>query len=365
LLKSARMNDREAQPSRKSAYALVPATSISEDALHAFAAALGPGAPSQAQIRASWWRRAPPDCAVAAVHVETGGMVGLCGGRPCEWIIAGQTVPTLALCDWFVHPAHAGKLIGKRVVQHFYRPDRMVYAIAISEMAVAYLQRLGWVGPFASSLMVAPLPRLSRAALSFFPLRGDFTFSEHLVGGGTPSGSFESLAEDLDHIEARRAPGSADHMRRGASEWAWRMSMCGEHSYRLSIARKAGAPAGYVAVRLMAAGRIPQLGGRQAAMITDFVAVDDDPTLLRALARRALAIAGEMRAVAALAATTNASHRSALAASGFLSPAFPVIGGALARRAPVFMWLPKGPGAALAADHIELTFADAAVDLDL
>jgi len=359
------MNDREPPNPRKSAYALVPAASIRDDALGLFAAALGPGAPSFDQIRASWWRRAQPHCAVAAVHVETGTMVGLCGGRPSEWIIAGQTVPAAALCDWYVHPNHAGKLIGKRMVQHFQRPDRMLYGISISEIAIAYLQRLGWAGPFASSLMVAPLPRLGRAALSLFPTRSDLDFSDHVVGAGAPPGSVASFGGDLDRIESRRAPGSPDHMRRGASEWSWRLSVCGDHSYRLSIARKAGEPVGYVAVRRIALGRIPQLGKRRAAMITDFVAMDDDPKLLRALARRALAMAGELRAVAALTTITNPSHRRALAASGFVSPAFPLIGGALARRSPVFMWLPKGAGATLKADHMELTFADAAVDLDL
>jgi len=352
-------------PPRKSSYVLVPAASIRDDALRAFAAVLGPGAPSYAQISTSWWTRAEPHCAVAAVHAETGTMVGLCGGRPSEWSIAGQTVPAVAICDWFVHPDHAGKLIGRRLLQHFYRADRLLCGFSISDMAIAYVQRLGWVGPFASSLMVAPLPRLGRAALSLLASRSGLDFSDYVVGAGAPPGSLELLVQDLDRLEARRAPGSPDHMRRGASEWSWRVSVCGDHSYRLSVARKAGAPVGYVAVRLMAPGRIPQLGKRQAAMITDFVAMNDDPTLLRALARRAVTMAGELRAVAALTATTNASHRSALAAAGFLSPAFPVLGRALARRSPVFMWLPKGPGAALKADHIEFTFADAAVDLDL
>jgi hypothetical protein len=359
------MNDREPLPPRKSAYALVPAASIRDHALGAFAAALGPGAPSLDQIRASWWTRAQPHCAVAAVHIETGTMVGLCAGRPSEWIIAGQTVPAVAVCDWYVHPNHAGKLIGKRMVQHFQRPGRMLYGISISDIAIAYLQRLGWVGPFASALLVAPLPRLGHAAFSLFATRSDLDFSDHVVGAGAPPGSLASFGDDLDRLESCRAPGSPDHMRRGAREWSWRSSVCGEHSYRLSIAHQAGEPVGYVAVRLMAPGRIPQLGKRQAAMITDFVATKDDPKLLRALARRALATAGELRAVAALTATTNPIHRRALAASGFVSPAFPLIGGALARRAPVFMWLPKDAGAPLKADHMDLTFADAAVDLDL
>ena len=42
-----------------------------------------------------------------------------------------------------------------------------------------------------------------------------------------------------------------------------------------------------------------------------------------------------------------------------------MIGRALRRRSPVFMWLPKGPAALLKADGMALTFADAAIDFDL
>jgi hypothetical protein len=357
------MNSRLPHPSsHKSAYVVVPATSIAEDTLIAFAASLGPRAPSSDQILSSWWRRAEPHCAVAMVHEETRAMVGLCGGRPCEWSIGGQQVSTVAICDWFVAPGHAGKLIGKRILQHFYRPDRMLYGFSVSDVAVAYVQRLGWVGPYSSCLMVAPLPRVSSTALSFLRCPRNLEFSDHVVSGGEPLGP---LAADLDRIESSRAPSSPDHMRRGSEEWSWRLSICGDRSYHFCIARRAGEPAGYVVVRRMEGGRVPQLGKHAAALITDLAAVDDDPKLLRALAGRALAIAGKLRAVAALTITTIPAHRRALAVTGFVSPAFPLIGRALSRRSPVFVWLPKGPASQLKADGVSLTFADAAVDFDL
>jgi hypothetical protein len=154
-------------------------------------------------------------------------------------------------------------------------------------------------------------------------------------------------------------------MQRGSKEWAWRLSLCRDRRYQFCIARKDGAAVGYVVVRRMEPGRIHQLGKHPAAVITDLVAVDDDLRVLRALARKAVAIAGDLRTVAALTVTTNPIHRRALAASGFVSPAFPLLGRALARRAPVFMWLPKGPASQLQADGMSLTFADAAIDLDL
>ncbi len=289
-------------------------------------------------------------------------MVGLCGGRPCEWSIGGQTCSSVAICDWHVAPDHGGKLLGKRMIQHFYRPDRMLYGISISDVAIAYVRRLGWVGPYVSSLMVAPLPRLGAAALSLLRRPGDLDFSDHVVAGGQPLGP---LAAGLDRIESSRARGSLDHMRRGSKEWMWRLSICGNRSYRFCIAHRAGEAVGYVAVRRMESGRVPLLGKRTAAIITDLATVVDDAAVPQALARRALAIAGELGAVAALTVTTNPTHRRALTATGFASPAFPLIGRVLRRRSPVFMWLPRGPGAHLKADGMALTFADAAIDFDL
>jgi hypothetical protein len=83
------------------------------------------------------------------------------------------------------------------------------------------------------------------------------------------------------------------------------------------------------------------------------------------LAARAVAISAELRATVALFVTTARSHRRALAAIGFMSADFPIFGRVLARRAPTYMWVPRGPGAGLAAESMTMTFADSAVDLDL
>src|SRR5262249_7027576 len=135
--------------------------------------------------------------------------------------------------------------------------------------------------------------------------------------------------------------------------------------YRLCVARRDGEPVGYVAVRRMLPGGSRLLGQREGAIVTDLVAVDDDPAALRALAFKAVEVAADLRAAVVLAATNATAHRKALAATGFLSPKIPLLGRALQRRAPTFMWLPKGPAAALEPGRMEITFADSDVDLAL
>ena len=336
-----------------------PAKSVDPEELMRFAAAVWPERPRE-RILATWWRRAAPDCAIAAVNQTTGRMVGVCAGIPCEWVVGGSVFPATAICDWYVVPDQEGKLLGRRMIRRYDVPDRIVYGLSMSQEAVVYMNRLGWVGPHSASLLAMPVPRLVRLLLALLP-RG-IELEEKVIAGG---GTLGSLAAAFDRIEAQRARDPLAHMRRGADHWAWRLKVCGERQYHVCLARRGGEPVGYVVVRRMTPGASRMLGRRAGAVITDLVAVGDDPAVLRALARRAVAIAAELRVVVVLVATTVPAHRQALVATGFFSPGLPVVGRVLRRMAPVFMWSPRGPGAGLAADDFTFTFADSDVDLAL
>lgn len=343
-------------------YALVPANSIDEGRLIDFAKTVWPDQGPHYRMLSSWWRRAEPHCAVAAVHQPTGAMAGLCGGRPCEWSIADRSLSAIAICDWYVAPDHAGKGLGKRLVQHFDTPERFLYAFSISGAAIANFKKLGWKGPYTSSIMVLPLPRLVGILLSLRAVSKDVEIYEQDIAAGKPLGE---LAAVLDYIEASRGHNAPAHMQRGAKDWSWRLSVCGEHRYRFCIARRKGVPVGYTVVRPIMPGRSRRLGKLKAAIIADLVAVGDDPSVLRTLARRAIKVTAELGAVIVLTATTTLAHRNALAAMGFISPGFPLIGRLLERRSPQFMWLPRDLASPLTADNMALTFADVAIDLDL
>ena len=111
------------------------------------------------------------------------------------------------------------------------------------------------------------------------------------------------------------------------------------------------------------AGEQPAARSHPGAIVTDLVAVDDEPTVLRALSTRAATVASELGAAVVLAVTSRPSQRNALVSAGFLSPDFPLLGRPLTRRSPQYMWVPKGPGAHISAGTIALNFADSDVDL--
>jgi ribosomal protein S18 acetylase RimI-like enzyme len=341
-------------------YLVVPAKSIEPEQLMKFADAVWPERPRE-RILTTWWRRAAPEWAVAAIDRPSGRMVGVCAGRPATWTIGGRMHPAVAICDWYVAPDHEGKLLGRRLLRRFETPDRLLYAFSMSEVAAAYLGRLGWIGPQAANLLALPLPRLMRVPLALVPARAGLIVEEHAIAGGATLGA---LAADLDRIEANNTTARA-RMRRGAEEWAWRLSVCGERQYHVCLVRRGGAPVGYVAVRRMTPGASRILGRRAGAIITDLVALDNDAAVLRTLARAAVAVAARLQVIVVLVATTLAAHRRALVASGFLSPGLPVAGRFLSRAAPTVMWSPRGPGAGLGAEDFMFTFADSDVDLAL
>jgi hypothetical protein len=348
--------------SRAGEDAFVPARSIEDHRLLSFAARAWPDRQPNDRILSSWWRRAEPGCAIAAVEPATGAMTGICAVRPAEWIIAGGPVSALAICEWYVVPHHAGRGLGKRMVQRLARPGQFVYAFSISDAAIANFKKLGWRGPCGSSLMVLPLPAIASLPLRLVTANIGIELRDEVLTGGR---GLDDVARDLDAIEARLSRHAPAHMCRGAAEWAWRLAICSERSYHICTASVAGEAAGYVVVRKMTRGSSRVLGRLEAAMITDLVAVDDDPTVLRVLVARAVAIAARLRVVLVVMATTMGPHRKALVASGFLSSGLPVLGPILKRRAPAFMWSPDGPGNLIDSDDVTFTFADSDVDLNL
>lgn len=154
-------------------------------------------------------------------------------------------------------------------------------------------------------------------------------------------------------------------MRRGRDEWAWRLSVCGPRRYRFCVAARDGLTEGYIAARRVTPGSSRILGKREAAIITDLVVPFDNRSLSRALIARVVSFADGIGAAVALAATTVPSYRNVYASLGFLSPDFPILGRRLARSAPQFRWLPRGPGAGLADMTTSLSLSDSDVDLNL
>ena len=65
-------------------YLIEPAKSIEPEQLMKFADAVWPERPRE-RILATWWRRAAPEWAVAAIDRPSGRMVGVCAGRPCTF----------------------------------------------------------------------------------------------------------------------------------------------------------------------------------------------------------------------------------------------------------------------------------------
>jgi len=340
-------------------YVFVPAVSVDAERLLAFDAVVQPERQARDRILTSWWTRATPECAVAAIHTPSGAMVGICAGRPSTWIFPSGSIPAIAICSWFVDPAHFGKGIGKRMVKQLSAPGRFLYTFVISEAAIANFQRLGWVGPYVAPMLARPLPGL--LALSSWRDAG-IEFRDFTVNGrDIPA----ALGAALDRIERNRSAQPRIHMRRDTQELSWRLSLSSERQYRFTIASRGSEPVGYVAVRRATPGTNRLMDLLRAAIVTDLVAIDDEAAVLRSLASSVVASAGHLRAMTVLATTTVPAQQKALSAAGFLSSHVPLLGTLLASRSPRFMWAPEGPAERLTAEGIALTFSDSDADFNL
>jgi hypothetical protein len=342
-------------------YRIVPATSIDQDCLLSFAQVVWPER-SRERVLSSWWRYAPPECAVAAVYGSTAKMAGICCGRPCHWTIAGRAYPGTAICEWYIDPADSGQGIGKRLVQHFNAAGNFLYTFVISEAAAANFHKLGWSGPYRAPLLVLPMPQLARVALTWRKRPNNLTLRQYTVTSELSGG----LATDLDAVEASRSgtDNARPHMRRDANEWSWKLRLS-QTRYRFCVAYRDGKPVGYVTVRLMRTESTELSSRVSAALIADLVSVNDDESVLRELALQAVSMSAELGARVVVDAATVKAPRDALIACGFLSKSTPLLGRLVASRSPLFMWLPEGPGAPVVADALELSFADSDADLNL
>ncbi len=354
------MSDRHAELPLQD-YELIPARAVDDIRLLAFAQSVLHG-DNPERLMDAWWRRAECSCATAAMHRPSGDIAGLCVARPSQWAIGQERHSAVAICGWYVSPAHTGQRIGQHLVNQFQTSRQLVYAFSISDDAIRAFERLGWVGPYRSSLMVLPVPRLARIAHRLLRRNDNLTLDEYDVE--TPSLP-ESLGEALERVDNYMARSTYAHMRRGRDEWEWRMGVCGPRRYWFCVASQDGVTVGYIAARRVTPGSSRILGKREATIITDLVAPHNNPALSRALVARAVSFAGGNGAVVALAATTVPNYRTAYASLGFLSPDFPILGRRLARSAPQFMWLPRAPGADLTAVTMSLSLSDSDVDLNL
>src|SRR6516162_7031909 len=160
----------ESNQVRAAGYDFVPAKSIDLAHLNAFSATVWPECPAD-HLVSRWWRRAEPSCAIAAVHEATGAMAGFCSARPSDWVVNRQTVSTVAICDWYVDPAHAGKGLGKCLLRRLETGDKFVFAFSLSDAAVANFKKLGWAGPHRACLMLLPLPTIAKFRAAIFASR--------------------------------------------------------------------------------------------------------------------------------------------------------------------------------------------------
>ena len=79
---------------------------------------------------------------VIAVH--EGRIIGFNGVMPIDVMYAGTVIPGLWSCDLFVHPAHRGQGVGRRMTEKLIGQSQLILSLGISDQASSLLLKMGW-----------------------------------------------------------------------------------------------------------------------------------------------------------------------------------------------------------------------------
>ncbi len=264
----------------------------------------------------------------------------------------GTDAGCISICGWYVHPDYVGRGAGQLLVRDFERTAAFLNTLSISDAAARSFAKLGWVGPFRTSLRLLPAPIFRRSAAGEIDIQSFRASAEQFP---------DKLAEALTVLEADK-PLSQLRSRRSADSWRDRLRVNPGRRYDFHILYAGRRPFGYFAVRPTdgEAGRQYRLA--RLHYVVDAIFNRDDPELLGA-AFRALPAQVAPSAGALLLCTSAPAIAAAASAAGWLDEDSLLIGARLAAKAPLYMV--AGGFAPLAAADIRLTFADSDLDFNI
>ena len=306
-------------------------------------------------VLTEWWVCSNHAETMVAFDVIQNRIAGIVVGVKSRWpLIDGTISDTVSICSWYVAPEYAGQGVGRLLVSYFDQTTSSQNTIAITANAVQSFQRLGWIGPFRSQLLILTLPGLRRTQLQV----SEFSLNSYMIcGDNLPN----QLCSELEVIEKNRP---ANQIRRLRSIEAFRshLGVWQKRNHHFHIILKEKVPIGFFVLR--EADQRASFFYRLARLtyVTDIVINKEDEQSLLFLSTIIGSVAPKGTGGIILCSSCP-NITKALIVSGWLSEKSPIIGKLLSIKAPLFML-----GGFLSyeqLDKIKMTFSDSDVDLNL
>ena len=205
-----------------------------------------------------------------------GRIIGFNGVMPIDVIYAGTVIPGLWSCDFFVHRAHRGQGVGRRMKEKLIGQSQLILSLGISDQASALLLKMGWresreVRVYAKvrtsdSLKDSALNRVQRISQMCHPTPGrdhvQVDITRHL-----PS------AEQIDKLWARVGARYGKAVCRTGRYMHWRFGMHPLAEYQFLTLKENGHLVGIAALR----------ESGSTLHLVDYVGVLERPPVLAAL----------------------------------------------------------------------------------
>lgn len=306
-------------------------------------------------ILSKWWIESERADTIVAFDEIKQRVAGIVVGIKSRWPLPdGSISDTVSICGWYVAPEYAGQGLGRLLVCWFDETTTSKNTLAISKDAVRGFQKLGWIGPFRSSLLLLPFPvfRRSPRPKAGFSLKSYDVYGDHLS---------DDLVSALEYIEQAR-PETQIRRLRPVAAWQSHLRVHPNRAQRFHVLFDGDVPIGAFVIRATDDGAGAIYRRARLHYVTDIVLNRYDKATLEFLAHSIGPLAPKS-AGALLICTSDARISMALKKAGWLSEQSIGIGKYLAAKAPLYML--GGALAQVPGRDALFTFTDSDADLNI
>lgn len=307
-------------------------------------------------ISQRWWFRGDHNNIFFAYDENESKIAGMVVFLESYWPVNNaRPMRVASICGWYTSPDYFGKGVGKFLARSIEERFEGVNALAISASAEASFKKLGWYGPYPTSLLLLPFPGLRKK------LWGAGRFRLRIFKGVTAGFLPGELINYFNFLEEAR-PSNCYRRRRNADDWIARLQSEPSRRYTFGIVESDQKPVACYAIRSTdnRSGNIYRLSNM--FIVSDLIVNTHDAETLDFIA--ACMVTGlPFNAGSLLVCSTDSAVISTFSRKGWMSERSRVVGRQLASKAPEFML--GGALAKLSPSDIVMTFCDSDLDFNI
>jgi GNAT superfamily N-acetyltransferase len=267
-----------------------------------------------------WWWRYSIAPLIVAVDEQTNRIVGMCAYIPFQLHSGGTDQRAAWFVDFFVAPDQQGKGIGKSLTREVMNQFPVTASLLQSDAAWAAFRKLRWNARSYAKLYLHVAPALWHGSAKWRRSSRITVSSQPYTSALSPD-----IATRVDRLW-RSTCGSYDAIAvRDSTSLNDRYARLVQRRYRLFLAYRDDQLIGYMISRVLPKNSLRSFR-RSFGLVVDYLILNDDPDVFRALLGNAAEASVAERARAMMCMSTRNVIGRVLARAGYLHSGTPLIG---------------------------------------